>query len=663
MPFSPLLRAPARRFVGTVLATVAVVLVFAPPAGAAKLMNYNLLNWGGVSGVARVPNMRLITEAVAPDLIVTEEMTDQAGVDLYLNSVLNANEPGQWAAGPHTEGPDTDSGIFYKPSKWSLLDVFILPTELRHVYRYHLRLAGYTSPGAELYAYVFHLKASTGFEAQRAYEMRLIRRNADSLAVGSHVVFCGDYNVYTSSEPAYVKAMQDTATNIGRMKDPINKPGSWNNNMSLAPYHTQSTRRLSFGGGANGGMDDRFDFILESYNLDDGVGLELDESTYKAFGNDGLHCCNAAINDPPTNAAVGQVMADTLMTASDHLPVVATFIVPSQLGLGTNAIAFGTVIVGAPAVLPLAVSNTADTPGDALDYTLGAPTGFSAPTGPFTIPAGAPGLAHSITMDTSTPGVRSGQLDLTTDAPDFPHATVALSGTVVAHATPSTDSLAVAVADTIDFGSQEAGGFNDQPAFVWNQGFGALQSRLLVNGAEITGEAAARFSLVEPFAPTLLELDAARYDVHFDDSSILADSTFEARLTFHGADDPALPGAAARGDVSYVLMAHFTVSLVGVEPDAPPTATLLYAPSPNPARVGRIALRFDLAEAGRASIELYDVRGRRVAVITDGERPAGRHTVAWNGLDEARRPVASGVYFARLVTARGAQSKRFLVLQ
>jgi flagellar hook assembly protein FlgD len=110
------------------------------------------------------------------------------------------------------------------------------------------------------------------------------------------------------------------------------------------------------------------------------------------------------------------------------------------------------------------------------------------------------------------------------------------------------------------------------------------------------------------------------------------------------------------------MIARFTQSTIGVG-DELPTATLLYAPVPNPVRNLHMALRFDLAQAGRATIELYDVRGRRVVVLADGERPAGRHTAVWDGRDSQRRPVANGVYFARLVTAQGAQSKRFLVLQ
>ena len=134
MPLCPMPRARARRSVAALLFAAFAVLVCAPPAGAVRMMNHNVLNWGGVSGVARVPYMQSIMRNVQPDLVVSQELADQGGVDLYLNSVLNFREPGQWQAAPFLEGPDTDSGLFYKTSKWTFLDLVVVPTELRNVY-------------------------------------------------------------------------------------------------------------------------------------------------------------------------------------------------------------------------------------------------------------------------------------------------------------------------------------------------------------------------------------------------------------------------------------------------------------------------------------------------------------------------------------------------
>lgn len=74
-------------------------------------------------------------------------------------------------------------------------------------------------------------------------------------------------------------------------------------------------------------------------------------------------------------------------------------------------------------------------------------------------------------------------------------------------------------------------------------------------------------------------------------------------------------------------------------------STPLMAPNPfNPNTV----VTFELTTAADVRIEVFDVSGRRVAVPASGRFGAGPQRVAWNGLDEARRPVPSGVYFVRI---------------
>jgi len=74
---------------------------------------------------------------------------------------------------------------------------------------------------------------------------------------------------------------------------------------------------------------------------------------------------------------------------------------------------------------------------------------------------------------------------------------------------------------------------------------------------------------------------------------------------------------------------------------------LTAAPNPfNPLTV----LSFEVPSAGFASLEILDVRGRRVARPVHGELTAGEHQVRWEARDEAGRALPSGVYLARLVS-------------
>ncbi|MBD3335719.1 MAG: T9SS type A sorting domain-containing protein [Candidatus Eisenbacteria bacterium] len=70
---------------------------------------------------------------------------------------------------------------------------------------------------------------------------------------------------------------------------------------------------------------------------------------------------------------------------------------------------------------------------------------------------------------------------------------------------------------------------------------------------------------------------------------------------------------------------------------------------PNPAP-GRGGLVFDLPQAQKTALQIYDARGRLVRTLLNGSLAAGRHTCRWNGRDGEGRPVGAGLYIVRLKT-------------
>src|SRR5438094_7798707 len=106
----------ARAWAGRCVATFALATLAAAPAHALRLIDYNILNYPGSTAGTRNPLYRTILSPLAPDILVTEEMTSQTGVDQYRDNVLNVMEPGQWASVPFIDGNDTDASMFYKPS-------------------------------------------------------------------------------------------------------------------------------------------------------------------------------------------------------------------------------------------------------------------------------------------------------------------------------------------------------------------------------------------------------------------------------------------------------------------------------------------------------------------------------------------------------------------
>lgn len=86
---------------------------------------------------------------------------------------------------------------------------------------------------------------------------------------------------------------------------------------------------------------------------------------------------------------------------------------------------------------------------------------------------------------------------------------------------------------------------------------------------------------------------------------------------------------------------------------------LLAAPNPS---AGPTRLRIDLTKAGRISVVLYDIAGRRIRRIDGGWTAAGTRDLYWDGNDDSDRPVAPGVYLWRLEGGR-ARGKTFAIVR
>jgi hypothetical protein len=90
---------------------------------------------------------------------------------------------------------------------------------------------------------------------------------------------------------------------------------------------------------------------------------------------------------------------------------------------------------------------------------------------------------------------------------------------------------------------------------------------------------------------------------------------------------------------------------------APPRPQIRsFAVAPNPFNP-RLQVTFEVAAPTRARLEIFDVRGQRLrTLLPDGEIPAGRRVIPWDGLDDRQAPVPGGVYVFRLVTPGDTRS-------
>ncbi len=81
-------------------------------------------------------------------------------------------------------------------------------------------------------------------------------------------------------------------------------------------------------------------------------------------------------------------------------------------------------------------------------------------------------------------------------------------------------------------------------------------------------------------------------------------------------------------------------------PDATPTE-LAVRSHPNPLN-GSTTISYALPAEGRVTVAIFDVQGRRVRTLFDGQKTSGSHGVTWDGKDASGDTVESGVYFCRV---------------
>jgi FlgD Ig-like domain len=104
-----------------------------------------------------------------------------------------------------------------------------------------------------------------------------------------------------------------------------------------------------------------------------------------------------------------------------------------------------------------------------------------------------------------------------------------------------------------------------------------------------------------------------------------------------------------------IAFAGTTVSVGGNSP-----RLAFGSPFPNPAR-SSTTFAYAAPAQTRIHVEIFDVQGRVVQVIADGEIPAGSATVRWDLRDYQGRAVPTGVYLARARLGDMVVTRRILV--
>ncbi|MEM8782226.1 MAG: hypothetical protein AAGE65_05145 [Planctomycetota bacterium] len=435
-----------------------------------------------VNGIARPADIILLQEqqqvgSTTENLLqrLNAIYADQGIV--YARGQLNPGITGDPGPGLGT-GPgafDTSEirqGFLYRTDSVELIDESFFggisgPTQPRATQFIQFRPVGF-GPEADLFVFNVHFEAGDGLGFgddlfARESEATDIRDFISANGLGSsNVIVAGDLNVDSNFETSGVttfdgrsalQILADGTDESGRVLDPlfpngelvdfqIFSPGVPNTQfgVDLGPFLTQSP---SDGAGplTGGGIDDRFDFILQSDELLDGEGVASIPGTLRSFGNNGS-TPNDQINDGNTIQIAGLTSfttaeaLDALEAASDHLPVVEDFQLPATLEAELLSAVPVEVTQGDAVSLDLAIFNATDVSvaigADELDFELttegdvfGAASGTDAALGE--------AFLASVQLNTNELGSRSGVITVTSDSPAVANGrvTIPVSFTVV----------------------------------------------------------------------------------------------------------------------------------------------------------------------------------------------------------------------------------------
>ncbi|MDA8563979.1 hypothetical protein N9L06_05955 [Mariniblastus sp.] len=246
---------------------------------------------------------QVIKQMAVPDIFAIQE-TDTGSSATLLN-LFNQQQPGSpfsiFTTSSDSGGDRT--GLVYNTERVQFIESVDLSTGLTHNTARATFLPLFSAYAEPVTVYSVHLNSGAADDDIRGLEATILASDAAMLGA-DNVLFAGDFNLLSSDEPAW--------TNIDS-NDLANAPGDWRDNPDFIHLHTQNP-------GAS--LDDRFDFIFGSDSITDGVGFDYQPDSFTVFGNNGTHTLNGSID---TGTGASPDVLQSLITASDHLPIYADF--------------------------------------------------------------------------------------------------------------------------------------------------------------------------------------------------------------------------------------------------------------------------------------------------------------------------------------------------
>jgi len=133
------------------------------------------------------------------------------------------------------------------------------------------------------------------------------------------------------------------------------------------------------------------------------------------------------------------------------------------------------------------------------------------------------------------------------------------------------------------------------------------------------------------------------------------ESQQEGRLVFLSFPLETVYSTSARNAlVGKILDFLNTPAAIDRDTNPQPVTFKMWPNFPNPFNAST-RIRFRLPESASVTLQIFDVRGRQI-FSKQMNFPSGVHAIVWRGADQSGQPVASGMYFYRLLANHAGQN-------
>jgi hypothetical protein len=156
--------------------------------------------------------------------------------------------------------------------------------------------------------------------------------------------------------------------------------------------------------------------------------------------------------------------------------------------------------------------------------------------------------------------------------------------------------------------------------------------------------------------------DIYRAEGNEENFTRINEERIKAESTVEYSDHEAIPGRSYSYYISAVKGDTEAVRSTTVKLTLPPKPVTLYQNFPNPFNPST-TISFFIPDRARVTLDIFDVKGRRVKNLINEIKPAGKYKREWNGKNSRGNSVSSGVYYYRLTAGKNIITKKLVLMR